>query len=104
MQITISDWRRYYPFDVLSVQADFERINADAFIQLDPPPSQPLHLIANLQTFDYLDEYHDLEDLGLDDTSYVRKIHSADISTSTNIPWRERLNFSSEGLSERIRM
>ncbi|KAF8329413.1 uncharacterized protein EI90DRAFT_1391010 [Cantharellus anzutake] len=71
---------------------------------IDPPPEHPIYLIANVQTFDYLEEYHDLEDLGINNLSYVRKIHSADISTATQIPSRERLRLSSEELSDRVNL
>ena len=37
------------------------------FIQLSPPPEQPLYLVAHHLVFMYLHEYSDLEDLGLDD-------------------------------------
>ncbi|KDQ10344.1 hypothetical protein BOTBODRAFT_115899 [Botryobasidium botryosum FD-172 SS1] len=32
---------------------------------LDPPPSEPLYLIANWQTVQYLNEFSDLQDIGL---------------------------------------
>ena len=37
------------------------------FTQLNPPPEQPLYLVAHHFVFMYLHEYSDLEDLGLDD-------------------------------------
>lgn len=37
-----------------------------AFLQLDPPPVEPLYLIAHSNVFLYIYEYADIEDLGLD--------------------------------------
>jgi hypothetical protein len=53
-------------------------------MQLDPPPDAPLYLIANRATHLYLQEYHDLQDIGLDDnTSGVRRI------VADEIEWRK---------------
>lgn len=50
---------------------DFLRVLLSHIIplKLDPPPTEPLYLIANSNVFLYLHEYSDIEDLGLDDPS-----------------------------------
>ena len=65
--------------------------------QLDPPCNSPIYLIANQATVSYIQEYSDLEDLGLNDpTSGVRLIYSEDVR------WRRRSCSSTSKLQDEI--
>ena len=71
----------------LCVRIQEQKTYISSFPQLDPPPKDPLYLIATETTFDYLREYSDLHDLGLgSDTpgAYaVKAISSGDIAWSS---------------------
>ena len=65
--------------------------------QLEPPPKEPLYLVAHTSVFLYLDEYSDVEELGLDDLTNngVKCIlsDSLDPRPTTNIPRTYRNQF-----------
>ena len=72
------------------------------FNQLSDPPRGPLFLIGNMQTFEYLREYNDLESLGIADPAHVRCIYSADISANKGpMMWREQVRLSAAEAAQR---